>query len=425
MRIVGFGSFTVSIGVAGTLLAACGSQRPVSVPETTSQLQMTARPAWIPPLSDEQFHVLHSFTGEPDGNQPFAPLLYFHNAFYGTTFSGGENGSGTVFVVARRGHQERVLYSFGGSNGGTSPYAGLVAVGGTLYGTTLRGGNEGCQYYGCGTVYSITTSGMENVIHVFGASNDGAAPMAGLTWFHNAFYGTTSSGGEFGHGTVFKINRSGKEQVLYSFGARSGDGQSPWSGLAVLRGAFFGTTTFGGTGDCQQANYSGCGTVFRVDRFGHERIIHSFQDNNDDGRYPTGSLIVVQGTLFGTTSEGGPYNDGTAFSLMPGGKETILSNFGSDGYNVQAGLLDVGGTFYGTTLGGEYGFGTIYSLSSSGEVQTLHTFHGYEDGEYPYAPLIRVGDALYGTAREGGSDWLGTVFKISLRTRHGGAIITR
>jgi uncharacterized repeat protein (TIGR03803 family) len=44
-----------------------------------------------------------------------------------------------------------VLHSFGSSGDGARPYAGLINVNGTLYGTTLEGGANGD-----GTIFSIT-----------------------------------------------------------------------------------------------------------------------------------------------------------------------------------------------------------------------------------------------------------------------------
>jgi uncharacterized repeat protein (TIGR03803 family) len=57
------------------------------------------------------------------------------------------------------------------------PWAGLIAVGDTLYGTTFFGGIPrscpGDEGNGCGTVFSITTRGSETVLHRFGKGHDG------------------------------------------------------------------------------------------------------------------------------------------------------------------------------------------------------------------------------------------------------------
>jgi uncharacterized repeat protein (TIGR03803 family) len=95
-----------------------------------------------------------------------------------------------------------VLYSFkGGSEDGEYPEAGLINVKGTLYGTTYDGGANGD-----GTVFAITTSGAETVLHSFkGGSGDGEDPEAGLLNVKGTLYGTTFEGGANGDGTVFSL----------------------------------------------------------------------------------------------------------------------------------------------------------------------------------------------------------------------------
>jgi hypothetical protein len=75
----------------------------------------------------------------------------------------------------------RVLHRFGGSPDGAIPLANLIDVNGTLYGTTSEGGRSGCGYgLGCGTVYSVTTTGSEKVRHIFAGGTDGFLPAAAL-----------------------------------------------------------------------------------------------------------------------------------------------------------------------------------------------------------------------------------------------------
>ena len=109
---------------------------------------------------------------------------------------------------------EAVLFSFGKGFDGKFPEAGLIDVGGTLYGTTSAGGG-----HNLGTVFQITRGGVEKVLHAFGAGKDGAAPQAGLIAISGALYGTTYKGGANGSGTIFRITLAGGETVLHSFGA--------------------------------------------------------------------------------------------------------------------------------------------------------------------------------------------------------------
>jgi uncharacterized repeat protein (TIGR03803 family) len=91
---------------------------------------------------------------------------------------------------------------------------------GNLYGTTSIGGTNGGE--GDGTVFKISPTGMETVLHSFSGS-DGKLPTGGLIMDSTGnMYGTTMSGGANGDGTVFKISPAGTETVLHSFGNRNG-----------------------------------------------------------------------------------------------------------------------------------------------------------------------------------------------------------
>ena len=119
--------------------------------------------------------------------------------------------------------------------------AGLVDANGILCGTTFAGGA-----YGSGTVFSITPTGSETLLHSFGAAGDGAQPEAGLLNVDGTLYGTTYAGGAKEYGTVFSITPSGTESVLYSFAAKYEDGTRPAAGLIIVKGTLYGTTVFGG-----------------------------------------------------------------------------------------------------------------------------------------------------------------------------------
>jgi uncharacterized repeat protein (TIGR03803 family) len=230
--------------------------------------------------------VLHSFQGGSDGALPADTLIAdASSALYGTTQYGGgttactspsgTTGCGTVFKLTPlgTGYSESILYSFkGGINDGSRPRSALLRrrSTGKLYGSTLNGGGSGsaCGGSGCGTVFEVTTSGKERVLHSFGvASGDGLLPydQNGLYADKNGdLYGTTSAGGtaKCACGTVFKLTSSAHnytETVLYSFnGARRNDGSLPRGSLAVdAAGTLYGTTYLGGT----RKNY---GIVFKV-----------------------------------------------------------------------------------------------------------------------------------------------------------------
>lgn len=217
-----------------------------------------------------------------------------------------------------------MLYSFrGGFADGWTPLASLIDVNGTLYGTTYYGGGKGCAYgLGCGTVYSVTTSGKEKLLYSFKGGSDGARPRSELIDVNGKLYGTTYYGGNYsackygGCGTVYSITTSGKEKVLYSFGAGS-DGAGPAAALIDLKGTLYGTTQFGGS---QCYSNARCGTVFSMTTGGAETVLYRFAGGSD-GTFPVAPLVDVNGTLYGTTPYGGNQQCfegcGTVFTLHP------------------------------------------------------------------------------------------------------------
>ena len=98
------------------------------------------------------------------------------------------------------------------------------------------------------------------------------------------------------------------------------------------------------------------------------------------------------------------------------GTVTTLHAFGlSDGaYPYSSVIQATDGFLYGTTYyGGTNFLGTVYRVDpSTGETTTLHAFN-YADGAYPFATLIQARDGLfYGTTNQGGPSGYGTVYRM-------------
>ncbi len=322
---------------------------------------------------DGEEHVLHSFgaTGS-DGVYPAAALIDVYGTLYGTTANGGKStNAGTFFRIATSG-TERVLYSFGKSRHSSAfPAASLIDVKGVLYSTADWGG----RYHFFGTVFSISSSGREHTLYSFGRPylSDGEIPSAGLIDVNGILYGTTYQGGVYGrenscsgpcpgYGTVFSVSVAGKEHVLHSFGNGS-DAVNPRAPLTDVKGTLYGTTFSGGAYDPPY----GAGTVFSIDTAGAEKVVYGFK-GGADGAGPAAGLIDVNGKLYGTTQSGGANGAyGTIFSLNTDGSgKRVLHSFGagSDGQEPVAALLDVNGTLYGTTSeGGAHGKGTVFAVT--------------------------------------------------------------
>jgi len=272
--------------------------------------------------------VLYSFTGQPDGASPYAALIRDSAGnLYGTTIAGGggscvgvagaPDGCGTVFKLDASGH-ETLLHSFTGSPDGAEPYAGLIAdQAGNLYGATSFGGSGPCaasgEPVGCGTVFKIDTSGTLTVLYNFQKPPDGNYPDGTLVMDKvGNLYGTTYQGGAHEQGVVFRIDPSGKETRLHSFKPYpSHDGERPSAGLTLGPGGIlYGTTLFGGT--------TGEGTIFSVTRAGEESVLYSINAKSEQLPY-AGVVADSAGNLYGTTYFGGDAKCfcGVVFKLTP------------------------------------------------------------------------------------------------------------
>ncbi|MBV8371868.1 MAG: hypothetical protein JOY69_01285 [Candidatus Eremiobacteraeota bacterium] len=154
----------------------------------------------------------------------------------------------------------------------------------------------------------------------------------------------------------------------------------------------------------------------------NETVLHRFMGGAMDGSTPISGLAKGGNLLYGTSADGGAYNKGTIFSIASdGSKFTVLYSFkgGADGHGSEAGLINVGGTFYGTTeVGGTNDKGTVFAITPAGAFRTLYSFKGGSgDGAKPMTALTNVRGTLYGTTASGGSAGgftnSGTVFSIS------------
>jgi uncharacterized repeat protein (TIGR03803 family) len=319
---------------------------------------------------------------------------------------------------------------------GTSPRAGLILSGNTMYGTAVQGGS-----FGNGTVFRINAngSGFTN-LHSFTSvsgnnitNTDGADPYAGLIVSGNMLFGTASRGGAWGNGTVFALRTDGGGfRILHNFAATSNNGSFDFTnnegarpeGLILSGDTLYGTASGGGA--------AGTGTAFKLSTNGtgfttlhNFAAVNGFRPANADGAYPCGALILSGNTLFGTATGGGSWGNGTVFTVNTDGTGfAVLHNFAA-GVITNGQLLNTEGTepfgslvlsadtMYGTAYnGGSAVSGTVFELSTNGTGFTvLHSFSG-SDGAGPYAGLVLSGNSLYGTTTVGGIWGNGTVFSL-------------
>lgn len=328
----------------------------------------------LPPAQAQTLTVLHTFSG-PDGLSPYSGVTMDRGGnLYGTTYSGGASQNGTVYQLKRHGSSyiHNQLHAFGGGSDGVQPWGGVVfGPDGALYGTTTAGGT-----YGGGTVFTLRPPvtacrtalcpWTESLLGDFGYT---VQPSYGEVAFDPAgnIYGTTAFGGEFGYGAVYELSRSG----------------GGWT----------------------------------------ETVLHSFQDNPADGKFPGHNVILDNaGNLYGTTDEGGAYSEGTIFQLVPSGSGwtvNILASLGAPGeggYPVAGLIMDRAGNLYGGTAGdGATAF--VFELSPSGQgwqLTALHTFSATGNNSGPFGNLVLDSSGnLYGTTETLGAFGLGNIFKLT------------
>ena len=327
--------------------------------------------------------TLVSFNGT-DGAHPQGGLIADSDGnLFGTTWEGGSGSWGTVYEIAKTSSgyasTPTTLVSFN-EDDGAFPQNGLIAdANGNLLGTTQYGGP-----YNAGTVFEIakTSNGYASTpttLVGFNVSN-GASPQCNLIADTNGnLFGTTLDGGAYGAGTVFEIfntvdGYSSTPITLVSFNAT--DGANPQSGLiADTNGSLFGATISGGA--------YGVGTVFEITKTSSgyataPTTLVSFDNPVGSGShfYSVASLISdANGDLFGTSPVTGS-NYGTVFEIVNSrgayaDTPTILTSFdlSNGAFPATSLLADANGNLYGTTVnGGQFDDGTVFEISESGFV---------------------------------------------------------
>jgi uncharacterized repeat protein (TIGR03803 family) len=317
------GAGTGAAQVFTTLHSFSGGDSPTSLILSGNTLYGTTSETVFKVKTDGSgFSTLHTFTDgntnssgiftNYDGVNPSGSLVLSNNTLYGTTYSGGTSGNGTVFKLNTDGTGFTTLYSFSASStnlsgsytncDGVEPSGGLALLGNTLYGSAQRGGSSGN-----GTLFKLNTDGAGfTVLHDFTAlipyytsltgylltNSDGAWPF-GLVVAGNAIYGTASGGGSSAEGTVFAVNTDGTgfKPLLASGSA---------SGLILSGNSLYGTVQFysGGSVDAWVFKYNSDSTTFThlySDYFGNGSSVPGATEE-----FSWGPLVLSGDTLYCT-----------------------------------------------------------------------------------------------------------------------------
>ncbi len=277
------------------------------------------------------FTVLHAFDGVL-GSQPRAGVIEGSDGFlYGTTWKTSTSNNGVVYRVAKNGTGFNVLHAFNGTDGG-KVYAGVIEGNdGFLYGNTETGGSNGG-----GVLFRIAKDGTGfSVLHNFGTYtviSPWGSPIEGSD---GELYGAATAGGPDNAGVVFRISKNGTGYtVLHPF-TGGADGKKPIAGLIEgSDGKLYGAAEQGGSTE----NF---GVVYRLERDGSGfTVLHTFAES--DGGLPRGRLTEGQdGLLYGTTTFFGKFGAGGVYRIAKDGTGyTIVYNHNDeDALNCQGGVL--------------------------------------------------------------------------------------
>ncbi len=390
--------FVRADGTAGTALLARSSRMAFRLTfKTNPHAGQPSNPA-----PGGNLTTLASFAGLPSG-----AALDPQGNLYWTTESGGTNGLGAVYEIAKGSGTLVTVASFNGTNGAL-PSGVTIDAHGNLYATTQAGGPAGLGD-GMGTVWeiargtdTITTLAAFNVPN---GSGRAVEPRGGVTLdAQGDLYGTTETGGPDSVGTVWELARG--SNTLSTVASFDGANGSLPSGGVILdaQGNLYGATATGGpynsgtiweiaTGSNTITTLLGVGyEVSAVDSQGnfyvaasnelHEPSVEEFS-RLANGTYggskvvffkgihslerPSAVTVDAQGNLYGTIAAGGAYGDGILWEIVKGSNTiTTLASFGgTNGSTPVSGVtLDGAGNLYGTTYTtGPNGLGTVWEFT--------------------------------------------------------------
>jgi uncharacterized repeat protein (TIGR03803 family) len=268
------------------------------------------------------------------------------------------------------------------------------------------------------------SQGNLQIIHDFTQQQQEGFPPSGVTIDRAGnLYGTTPYSGSNGAGYVFKLAQSAGWLLdpLFNFSGGNNGGQP--SGVIVgPNGSLYGGAQ-GGIQNCGTDGSQYCGLVFNL-RPGpttcatsqcswNENAPYRFSRESDGSGTINVNATDQRGNLYGTTTTGGAFDQGTVFELTPAGTgwtKTTLYTFtgGTDGSSPTQVLVGNDGRLYGIATGGG---GAVFQLTSSGGHWTesvIHDFSDEQDEEAAYLVQDSAGN-LYGISN---SFFQGAIFTL-------------
>lgn len=237
------------------------------------------------------------------GSYPVSAPVQVGDTWYGVTSYANNQQYGVVYQIS--GGQYRGLYQFKAADvaaNGTFAVGLSVGPGGSLFGTTLKGG------LGWGTIYQVTGGGV-SVLHKFDAAS---AQSTGVIQGEDGLLYGTALTPNTSHGLVYRLNPLTQAySVIHTF--KGTDGSGPVAGLTQASdGMLYGVTKYGGVGRR--------GVIYRLKPNGSDfTVLYNF--NSDTGRYAVSPMIEhsVTGSttkdFYGVTYQGGAKDAGAVYHL--------------------------------------------------------------------------------------------------------------
>jgi uncharacterized repeat protein (TIGR03803 family) len=344
--------------------------------------------------------------GATNAAEPYGTVaLDASGNLFGTTFTGGPSGQGTVFGIAHGSTLMTVLASFNGTNGAGPVDGVIIDASGNLFGTTQSGGAQGY-----GSVFEVAKG--SNAITTLASFDwtDGADPEAVVTLdTAGNLYGTAAEGGTAGRGTVFEVAKG--SNAITVLASAPADGSSYGAVTADPMGNLYGIAGSYGADPYE--------SVFEIAK--GSDLITTLATLN--GASPRAALSLdAAGNLYGAAHQAGANGRDELFELQRGSNAiTVIATApdGSTAFDSPSWAVDPSGNLYGTSSnGGTYGRGAVFEVrSGSGSVTALASFNPSSGGAIPESGVtLDASGNLYGATSQGGAGNAGTVFDLAANT---------
>jgi uncharacterized repeat protein (TIGR03803 family) len=282
--------------------------------------------------------VLHSFCAKSscsDGGNPSSTsaVLTYAGAssgqsydgvspLYGTTLSGGNSNSGTIFKLEptdKKKWKYSVLYKFcslANCADGANPDGVIADDNGVLYGQTNNFNLPGTVFKFGGSTFSVLYTFCRQ-LHCTDGSSPRGAPVVDK---NGNVFGITQTGGSANLGVLYEVTAGGNYSILHNFCSETDctDGHTPVASPFLDKsGNLYGTTVGGGA----LGQRNGGGTVYRYKGSTYQVLYNFCPDHPtcSDGVSPNTPVVVDStGNIFGTTIGGGTTfgNNGTVFEVF-------------------------------------------------------------------------------------------------------------